>query len=361
MKSVLVILLLFVSGTSFSQIKIGIEKADSCYKKGQARAKNRFAEWECGKIAGVVDCNEKLEMDPNSGVVLTSGNHQPFTGTCETCHMNGMKERTVHFVNGRTEGIDTTTYKSGCYMVIRSHVQGVEHGTWTYFYDSTGYVNWEKNYNMGALHGPQITYSKNGDTLKFENYVDGKLEGAKYTYAMDPKTKHTYVSKKVTYKQGLLDGPFLVYNPDRKIIEETSFKQGKKHGVFKYYYDDGVLLRTENWDMDVRNGEFKYLYYNGDLQSVENYKKGKLEGWVEERFPDQKVKRRALYAKGVLVEEHVFDQLGKEIKTFGGSPSSGKEDDAMPGTKPEKKKKEKKKKEKKPETPKEETPKTEGQ
>ncbi|MNY27594.1 hypothetical protein D3C86_1615060 [compost metagenome] len=100
--------------------------------------------------------------------------------------------------------------------------------------------------------------------------------------------------------------------------------------------------------MDVRNGEFKTLYYNQKLQSVEIYKKGLKEGWFEERFPDERVKSRALYKKDVLVEEHVFDEQGREIRTFGGTASSGKEDDAMPKSPAEKKKKEKKKKEPKP-------------
>ena len=353
----LVILLFVCCGTlAFAQPNFGVQKKDSCYKKAQERAKNRFAEWECGKLAGVVDCNEKLEMDPTSGIVMTSGNHQPFTGTCETCHMNGLHERTVHFVNGRSEGIDTTTYKDGCLMVIRSHIQGAEHGKWTYFYDSTGFENWVKNYNMGQLHGPQYDFSKNGDTLRVENYINGVLNGVKLTYRYNPATKHNFLEKKTNYKNGVLDGPFLIYNTDNKVIEETYYKEGKKNGVFKYYYDDGVLLRTENWTMGVKNGEFKTLYYNGDLQSIEQYKKGLKEGWFEERFPDQKLKRRAFYVKDKLVEETVYDQLGKIVSQIGKTESTGKEDDAMPTAK-----KEKKKKEKKPKKGKEETPKKEGE
>ena len=75
-----------MSLAAFAQPKFGIEKKDSCYKRGEAKSKQRFAEWECGKIAGVVDCNEKLELDPGSNTVITSGNKQPFSGMCETCH-----------------------------------------------------------------------------------------------------------------------------------------------------------------------------------------------------------------------------------------------------------------------------------
>jgi hypothetical protein len=111
--------------------------------------------------------------------------------------------------------------------------------------------------------------------------------------------------------------------------------------------------------MDVKNGEFKTFYYEGFVQVSENYKKGLKEGWFEEFFPDQKRKSRALYKKDVLIEEHVWDESGREIKTFGGKVSSGVEDDAVPTA--GKKKKEKKPKAKKPKKPKKgEEPKPEG-
>lgn len=428
---ILALLPLFAS----AQDPFNVRDTTPCYKKGEKRSRMRYAEWDCGKLAGVVDCNEKLEMSLNGKLVLTQSTKQPFTGVCETCHRNGILERRVKFVSGLTDGIDTTTYESGCLMVIRSHVQGVENGEWIYFNDSTGVPAWKKTYVMGQLHGPQITYSLKGDTAKFENYVHGTLQGQKISYYKGKR------SKVANYVNGLLEGPFLVYNKEGKIIEELNYKEGKKHGVQNYYYDDGVLLRTENWDMDSRNGEFKTLYYDQSLQSIENYKKSNAkpaeyisgdiyvcstkdiadqvakllvekktkaavyaglgeearvevksvqvirqdeesslkgkklelgankvfkykdqfivvylsqkevikktetrEGWFEDRFPDGKIKRRALYKKDVLIEEHVFNEQGTEIRTIGGkAENGGKEDDAMP-TEGGKKKKSKKKK-----------------
>lgn len=343
--------LVFVALNAVAQPNIPIPKKDSCYKKAAARQGKRFTEWECGKLAGVVDCNEKLELDPGTNTVMSASSHKPFSGQCETCHMNGLLERRVTFVDGKTNGIDTTYYPSGCIMVIRSHVQGVENGHWTYFYDSLGTVNWEMNYSVGQKHGPQITFSRkpnasSGDTVKLETYNNGVLNGPKVTYMKGKRTKQS------NYVNGLLEGPFLMYNAEGKIIEEITYKQGKRNGISKFYYDDGTLLRTESWNMDVKNGEFKTFYYQGFVQTSENYKKGLKEGWFEEFFPDQKKKRRALYEKDVLVEEYVWDESGRLIKSMGGNNGGGAEDDAVPGGSKEKKKKEKKKKEKKPKKPK---------
>ena len=433
MKFLLLLTLLFPVSL-FAQDFLQTQEKEPCYKKGEQRSRMRYAEWDCGKLAGVVDCNEKLEMSGDGKLVITKGTKEPFSGTCETCHRNGLLERRVNFVSGLANGVDTTTYESGCIMVIRSHVQGVENGEWTYFNDSTGVPIWKKTYVLGELHGPQITYSLRGDTAKYENYVHGIIEGQKISYYKGQR------SKVATYKNGLLEGSFLVYNKEGKIIEELNYHEGKKNGVQRYYYDDGVLLRTENWDMDSKNGEFKTLFYDQSLQSIEIYKKsnGKArtyltgdiyecpnkevaeqvrellnekktkaavvqglgeeskvkitplqlspqdqeaclekvrvgkginqafkykkvyivayieqistvaktevrEGWFEDRFPDGKIKRRALYKDDLLVEEHVFNEQGTEIRTVGGKQQNGgKEDDEIPTTDSKKKKKAKK-------------------
>lgn len=341
----IVFFLSLLSFTAFGQITKPVKKEEKpCYDKSARNGGKRYTEWECGKLAGVVDCNEKLELDPQSNTVMSASSHKPFSGTCETCHMNGILERRVKFVNGKTEGVDSTTYSSGCLMVIRSHVGGVEHGKWSYYYDSTNYKAWEMNYNLGQLHGDQIYFSKRGDTTKLETYVNGVLNGQKVSYWKGKR------SKVVTYKNGLMNGPFLVYNEKDTIIEEINFRDGKKDGVFKYYYEDGKLLRTENWTMDVKNGEFKMFYYDGSVQKIETYRKGVREGLFEERFADKKVKRRSIYKKDVLIEEQVYDEQGRLVSSVGGQQKGGAEDDAVP-TGDKKKKKPKGKKEETPPAP----------
>lgn len=340
------LLVSFASQSQITNIKKESNSNEPCYAKAQKRAGSRFAEWECGLIAGVVDCNEKLELDEGSNTVISASGKKPFSGTCETCHQNGILERRVTFVNGKPNGIDTTRYKTGCIMVIRDHVQGVENGHWTYFHDSIEKPAWEMNYNVGQKNGPQIYFNKKGDTTKFETYNNGVLNGTKVTYGSNGKR-----TKQVSYVNGLFEGPFILYNKEGAITEELNYKAGKKNGVFTYYYDDGVLLRTENWTNDVKNGEFKTFYYEGNLQKSEIYKKGLREGYWEEFFPDQKNKRLALYKKDILIEEHVFDNLGREIKTFGGEAKKAEEDDAAPGAKPAKKGNKKKKEEPKKEEP----------
>ncbi len=348
----LIALICLCSTLTFAQIpEIGKQK--KCYERYDASgnvippSERRYAEWQCGKTVGVVDCNERLEYDEGTDIVYLNNNdmanaagaNKPFTGKCETCHMNGIIERRVSFVGGKTNGIDTTYYPSGCPKVIRSHVQGVETGTWYYHFDSTQYLAWEMNYQVGEKHGKHIFFRKNGDTIRWENYNNGLLHGTKRTYYTDSKIK-----SEVEYINGNLEGSYKTYNRKGQIIQDLIYKQGKKNDEAKYYYDDGVLLKTEHWDMGVKNGDFKMYYYQGNIQTEETFKKGKHVGWWKEYYPDGTTKHTILYdKKSVKIEEHKYDEQGRETYAFGTPDSSENEDDEMPTDSKKKKKKKRKK------------------
>lgn len=343
MKYILTLVIGFICLNSNAQFD-DIKKKDSCYFKLDANGKritkpNRYAEWECGKLAGVIDCNQELSFDEATNIVSKKatdnvnlqGVGKPFTGRCEMCHMNGTLQRRVTFVNGKENGVDTSYYESGCPQVIRSHVQGVENGTWYYYYDSTNYLAWEMNYSIGEKHGKHIFFASNGDTTQWENYQNGILDGIKRTYYEDSKIK-----REVSYKLGIFDGPFKIYNREGIVIEEITYKQGQKNETAKYFYDDGTLLKTESWDMGVKNGEFKIFFYQGNVQVSESYKKGIKEGWFKEFYPDGSTKNSKLYKKDELLEEHRYDEHGRETYSFGTPTGDSAEDDAMPSTKKKK-------------------------
>ncbi|HZH86822.1 MAG TPA: toxin-antitoxin system YwqK family antitoxin [Brumimicrobium sp.] len=371
-KRIFTLLLLLCSPFMYAQISndggFG-NKRGPCFQKSVDRIGKQYVEWECDDYDNIVDCNESLESDPGNNLVLTRSTGSPFTGDCETCHQNGLRERIVHFVNGKTDGIDTTFYQSGCPQVVRNHIEGVENGTWTFYNDTSGLIAWNINYFNGEKHGQSIFYNQhpvgreklkvmlNGverfieyttyenDTAKIEFYNNGLLEGTKKEYWPGSK-----IRREVNYKQGVFHGVFIEYDPGGNVMQELNYDLGKKDGNWKYYYNDGSLLKTENWKKDVKEGEFKTFYIQGFIQTMETYRKGQKHGEFMERFPDDKIKREAIYKKDVLVEEHVYDKYGNEIRTVGvDQPHAKTEDDEIPTTKKQQKKigKKKEKKEKK--------------
>lgn len=311
---------------------------EKCYDKAR-RVNVRINGIECGKVAGIVDCNEKLTFDENTNLILSGNDGSPFSGTCETCFSHGLLERRITFVNGREEGSDTTYFRSGCRQVVRNHLGGEEHGQWMLYYDSLDQLAWEINYLVGDKHGKSIFFTKDGDTTLWENYSKGLLNGTKWVYYPE-----SIIKKEINYLAGRLNGSYKYWSDDSTLLENLNFKNGQKDGVLKYYFNDGTLLKVENWDEGVKNGEFKTFYYQGHVQTQENYKKGLKEGEFLEYFPSQTMKRRHVYKKDVLLEDHVYNENGEETYSFG-KPTEiikGNEDDNVPGVLTDKPKKSKK-------------------
>jgi antitoxin component YwqK of YwqJK toxin-antitoxin module len=339
-----------------------------CFDKSLERIGQRFVDWECGQSAQIVDCNEVLESDPGSNLILHRRSGKPFSGQCETCHMNGIRERIVQMENGKVSGTDETYYPSGCLQVIRTHINGLENGTWKYYNDTSGLEAWEINYMNGEKHGKSVYFRqfKTGeastiiqvgnttqtiryntydtDTSRIEYFNIGKLHGKRKEYFTGNRVKN-----EANYQNGLLHGASIIYDPDGKILQELNYFQGKRDGVQKHFFEDGTLLKIENWSKGVKSGEFKMFYIQGHIQTKEVYnKKGQRHGVWEERYPDDKVKRLREFRKDVLISERVFDEYGNEIRTIGvDKPTGTDEDDAAPTTSKKKKKEKKPKKTKK--------------
>jgi len=315
--------------------------AKKCYDRPASTL--NFSTWECGKIAGIVDCNEKLTYDENTNTIPSGNDGSAFSGQCESCFSNGVLERRITFIDGKEDGPDTSFYRSGCRKVIRNHMRGEENGQWLYYYDSIASLAWEMNYLVGEKHGKQIFFGPRGDTTLWETYKNGLLEGKKRTYYSGSK-----IEKEVSYEAGQLNGSFKKFSADSTLLDNLNFKKGKKDGVCKYYYNDGTLLKVENWSEGLKNGEFKTFYIQGHVQTFEFYKKGLKEGEFVSYYPNKSVKRRHVYKQDVLIEDHKYNDVGEETYSLG-SPTDGnaKEDDEMPMSKKIKTKREKKPKKKK--------------
>lgn len=352
---VLIALSLGVLNVNGQDLNPGGVAKKKCYerydKKGNLipPSEYRYSEWQCGKVAGTIDCHNELSFDEGSNTIIRisqdntnlMGVGKPYTGRCESCHMNGVREHSMNFVNGKEEGVDTTWYPSGCIQVIRSFTLGKEHGTWTYFYDSTYQEAWVMNYYNGQKDGVHVYLTKDGDTTKLETYGDNVYNGEVRTYYTNLDT--AVVLKSIAnYKDGILDGKFTVFNPWGVVIQELEFKNGEKNKECKYFYDDGTLLRIENWTMGVKNGSFKSLYKEQQTYLEEIYVKGRKEGTWAQYYSTGIMSHKWVYKKDSLMERYEYDEHGRQ--TFPKPNSSESEDDAAPG----KKKKKKKKKDKKP-------------
>lgn len=123
--------------------------------------------------------------------------------------------------------------------------QGFQQGSWT---------SWEgprspsvvENYVDGKLHGARVEFDPVGRLRKIEHYKMGVLDGryAEFRAAI-PQVTATYrdgeyhgtyrahtlqngkVNRTIEYRNGKQDGPMRWYNDDEELIQERTYKNGE--------------------------------------------------------------------------------------------------------------------------------------
>lgn len=343
-KSLFLSLLSFIFIVSaFSQFDIS--KREPCWYKGARRDSLRYVEFECGKLLGVIDCNNKLMYDEGQNIFYAKGTGAPYTGDCETCHNNGLREHLIHFVNGKEDGVDTTYYRSGCVMVVRSLSLGAKNGRWTYYYDSTARPAWIRNYMNNELNGEQIYFNKQGDTTKWEFYANGVLNGVRREYYTG-----SILKKEINYKNGIFDGDYVTYFKSGKPKLKLHYDEGEKDGKLEYFYDkDAALMRVGYYSKGIKDGEFTTFYVDGNIMSKGFYDKGKKQGVFIEKYSSGRLKSKTTYEDDEVIAYEKYDAFGRLTEKFPKETAAGMEDDALPGKEKEEKTKNSKKEEQKKE------------
>ncbi|MCG8577497.1 MAG: toxin-antitoxin system YwqK family antitoxin [Flavobacteriales bacterium] len=266
----------------------------------------------------IADCDgtvysEKINVNGREeDIVFHSRSGKPYTGQCKVCHNNGNLWMFLSYNNGRSKGIDTVWYENGNINLIRAHDTtglGTEHGMWK-FYRENGSLKWEKNYVNGMADGEQRHYFEDSTLHKIEVWKMDQLNGKKQEFYRGGQLK-----KEVNYKNGKWNGTYITYFEDGKVESEQVYSNDKKEGPSTYYYESGNISYTENHVNGKKEGTFKKMYRSGKKFTIENYKNDMRHGEFEEFYDNEKntIKYTAIYKKGVVQEEHYFDEFEDEI------------------------------------------------
>ncbi|WP_179009353.1 toxin-antitoxin system YwqK family antitoxin [Winogradskyella forsetii] len=77
------------------------------------------------------------------------------------------------------------------------------------------------------------------------------------------------------FKEGLLNGDYIVFHPNGEMSSQSKYSNGKKHGDELLYFANGVLNSKSTFKNDVLVGS-KYTYFeNGKVQSESKIEDGK--------------------------------------------------------------------------------------
>ena len=118
-------------------------------------------------------------------------------------------------------------------------------GLWR-FYAEDGHLVKEASYKMGVKDGPHVIFQANGDTVEVANWANNHRHGRWWKRL----GKQGYIT--ANYVNGALEGRLVAYDDNGKLNREGTYSGGLKHGDYKYY-EDGTLTIKEHWNFGVMN------------------------------------------------------------------------------------------------------------
>jgi antitoxin component YwqK of YwqJK toxin-antitoxin module len=125
--------------------------------------------------------------------------------------------------------------------------KGEKTGTWiTYHGDRRNFPKIVANYAGGVLNGPYMEFNQYGQFEVVAHYRNNRLHGRVSKY------KVTRLVEELTYKEGVLDGPYTLFYENSDFVQRTAeFKDGKEHGTIRYFNENGEVTMQ----YEYRNGE----------------------------------------------------------------------------------------------------------
>ncbi|MCR4828960.1 MAG: hypothetical protein K5864_05800 [Bacteroidales bacterium] len=135
-------------------------------------------------------------------------------------------------------------------------------GQWT-FYNEDGKVVKQASYRMGVKEGVHIVFTSKGDTAEVTTWKDNHREG-RWWKRVGEKGWIT-----ANYAGGMMQGRLAEYDDNGRLCREGWYKDGQKDGSYRYY-ENGSKTVDEAWKKGVL-GDRKILIHVPQDQWVSIY------------------------------------------------------------------------------------------
>jgi antitoxin component YwqK of YwqJK toxin-antitoxin module len=165
------------------------------------------------------------------------------------------------------------------------------------FFDKTGGLFSERNYNNGILEGPSIEYYSDGKVHFERNYKNDQIIGDYKEFYPNGQLR----SKK-TYQNGNPSGLVIIYhnNGVPKIVGK--YNSGLKDGAWKYYDRRHKIVKTEEHENGamIYTSEEVISYWNDSLEIVRTIEKYDKNGrsFLKSYYETGELHREGFYWKG---------------------------------------------------------------
>jgi uncharacterized protein len=267
-------------------------------------------------------------------------------GFSYTYYPDGKMWKEINFIDGLEEGIGKEyaqtdgrvikliNYKKG-FITDFENINKIDNanmkqGNWMGFYED-GTVKWEGEYKNDLKNGYFKEYSREGNLITTQKYIDGILQEEVAELAkLDIKTEYYPTGKPkivASYKNNVPEGVRREYSPDGKIVAGYIFKTGIllgegiideagiKDGSWKEYYPNGMLKNFGVYEKGKRIDKWKFYHPNGQLEQTGAYnKEGKEEGVWSWYYATGSLLREESYFNGKIDGHSVeYDETGQIV------------------------------------------------
>lgn len=233
----------------------------------------------------------------------------------------GQLESKVNYQNDEKDGEEIAYHPNGEVKHLFYYNNGVDTGTWKYFYDN-GKLKRDYPHQNDIRHGKSHYYSPDGDLQYVKYHDNGYMLGYSYPNEngklkeMIPFEKETgkiiayFANGTKSAEIGILkdwhDGNCKRYYQNGQLESEAMHEKGRSHGVYKKYYADGKLKEEGNYHYSDLNGKRTLYYANGNKKQEMSYRFGLLFGPVTFYNESGKKTKILNYYQDNIINEEVF-------------------------------------------------------
>lgn len=164
-------------------------------------------------------------------------------------------------------------------------------------FDENNVVRAEAQYQDNKLQGDFIRYNEQGKIISRETYQQGILQGPAFYYAYEA---HGVCMTEANYQNALLQGKWTLYSAKDRPFLQATYEQGKLQGLRTNFYESGAVRCEENFEKGKLQGPRKIYFPNGKIWYEENYKNGRLDGDRFCFFPSGQKYLEEFYSDGLL-------------------------------------------------------------
>lgn len=292
--------------------------------------------------------------DANSGYLKNKGGYDDnkAIGSHISYYPNGSERDVAHYEMDQLVNYGANYYPDGNIQLQGFYLDGEKHGKWeSYYVDGT--IENRSYYHKGQLINWNEYYDVTGGIYLKELYQDNKLKKEVFynsngvvnfdiSYPVGASKKQRTIKNEkggVNYvfemKNGVLNGSYIHYGENKKVLTKGSYLNGSKHGKWEWYYSNGQLEMVETYKLNRNHGavigyyedgvvEFEYEYFNDQFQGTylsyyENgtidtsgtYLFGELHGDRKQYDPQGNLQIVRTYDHGDLIG---YSYFGKEAK-----------------------------------------------